>query len=109
MKKILIYIVSVVFLLTSASFAIDKTGSKKSVQKTSDKPTDIENKPIEKPSGQPTEAGKHKDFNDFVDKNNNGIDDRAEKTRIKSTPPEKEKKEEKPQPKPDSTSKTKGK
>lgn len=109
MKKVLIYMVLIIFALSSASFAIDKTGSKKSVKKTTDQPTDIENKPIDESSKQPSETGKKKDFNDFVDKNNNGIDDRAEKTKRKSTPPAKDEKPKNPPAGKDSTSKTKSK
>lgn len=82
MKKSLIYIIAALFLWSSCAFAIDKTTSKK---KNPDKP-DTTNQPVDPPANktdsnataQQNQNATNKDYNDFVDGNNNGVDDRME-------------------------------
>lgn len=91
MRTILIYIFVSLFLFSSASFAIDKRTGKKVDHKKVDSviKQDDNKKPQRKGSapGTSVNRGSQRDYNDFIDKNNNGIDDRAE--RKKKAPPAK--------------------
>ena len=87
MKKYLIWAVLMAFLASGAS-AIDKTKSKSEDLRSSEQKADIKLPDSEKPAttGESDDSRRSatKDYNDFVDHNNNGIDDRAER-RKKST------------------------
>jgi len=82
MKKYLIWVVLLAFL-ASGAMAIDKTKSKSEDLQSSEKKADIKLPDREKPSsaGQKDDSRKSapRDYNDFVDHNNNGIDDRVER------------------------------
>ncbi|MEW5924596.1 MAG: hypothetical protein AB1746_11470 [Candidatus Zixiibacteriota bacterium] len=81
MRKILIYFLASVFLMFSMSFAIDKKSDKKQERTKvdtlsntrGDKAQDVQK---DHPGTSGSTGGK--DYNDFVDRNNNGIDDRSE-------------------------------
>jgi len=86
MFRVILFLVLIFLLFGLNSYAIDKTSSKKAEVKTSDNPVTLEGEKLAvpgdsttTPSNQPTD---NKDYNDFVDTNNNGIDDRAETKRI---------------------------
>ena len=73
MHKILIYTIAFVFLMSSLAIAVDKKSDKKKERSKVDTLIKARDTRIQSPTGnQP------KDYNDFIDKNNNGIDDRAE-------------------------------
>jgi len=81
LHKLLIYIMALSFLICSVSFGIDKETDKKQERKKVD--TLIKKPLTQGPQGnkdQPRGSGSTggRDYNDFIDKNNNGIDDRAE-------------------------------
>lgn len=109
MKRLFTYFILILFLFAAVASAVDKTFTKKSTRKTSDQPTNLDNKKIEDPTDKKSVNKQQKDYNSFVDKNNNGIDDRAEITKRKQTPPPETKQILPPKPKssPDSTTKSK--
>jgi hypothetical protein len=84
MQKIFIYIITAFFLLSSVSLAIDKTSGKKVQHKKVDTLIKIESPEGVSPSGSDPglntneKLGNRRDYNDFIDRNSNGIDDRAE-------------------------------
>lgn len=86
MRNMLIYLILCLFLSSTASFGIDKREKKKITIKEADKKTTqkLKTSPTDKSSDTKPKTGQTRDYNDFVDKNNNGIDDRVEKTKQKS-------------------------
>ena len=92
MKKIICIMVACSLLLAGGVLAIDK--SKKDVTPDS---TAVKTEPAPVDDNQ-TKADSNQKFDNFIDNNSNGIDDRAEKN--KPAPPKKEKAEpEKTEPK----------
>jgi hypothetical protein len=82
-NKIVIYIIIVLFLFGSLAFGIDKTESKKKTADTSmsvksQETTAREAKKAELPEDRKSQQNEQSDYNDFVDENNNGLDDRVE-------------------------------
>jgi len=88
MKKLLTYTFLVIFLFGSATLAIEKKDTKRVTQK------EVEKRNVPK-SKQDNQSGNlnspsrnnpkvERDYNDFVDRNNNGIDDRIESRKRKA-------------------------
>ncbi len=86
MKRVLIFVFLMVFLLGSSVSAIEKKETRQATQK------EVDKKHITKP-GKGAQSGTLKshnqkqpkrDYNDFVDRNNNGIDDRIESRKKKA-------------------------
>jgi len=84
MKRILVYTFVLAFLISGVVMAtIDKTSSKKSKSESSEqKKQDAKKEDTAKKKNQ-------KNYNDFVDKNSNGIDDRVEARKKKPAPDQK--------------------
>nr|MBN2277726.1 hypothetical protein [candidate division Zixibacteria bacterium] len=88
MKKILINVLILSLVFSGIAFGVDKTSSKK-VKKNPDPKVMVENKDDSQSTNQPSNRvinqqslqENPRDYNDFVDKNNNGIDDRVESKR----------------------------
>jgi hypothetical protein len=88
MKKLLTYTFLVIFLFGSSTLAIEKKDSKRVIQKEVEK----QNVPKLKQDNQPGNLNSQnrnnpkvkRDYNDFVDRNNNGIDDRIESRKKKA-------------------------
>ena len=81
LHKLLIYIMALSLLICSVPFGIDKETDKKQERKKADTLTKRPDTPGQQgnknqPGGSGSTGGR--DYNDFIDKNNNGIDDRAE-------------------------------
>ena len=86
MNRLLIFVLMLVFLAVSTALAVEKKETKRVTQKEIDKQE-------ESRSGQGAQAETLKshnqtqpkrDYNDFVDRNNNGIDDRIESRKKKA-------------------------
>jgi len=75
MRRLLIYTILIGFLLCSFSYAVDKTSPKKASPGIKDSTVKIENKAT---GNKQIKKDDRKDYNDFMDGNNNGIDDRVE-------------------------------
>jgi len=86
MKKLIFYIFVVSLIFSGASFAVDKTSSKKTkkepLKSEAKIQTDRSTGQI-KPDSNKTQDNP-RDYNNFIDKNNNGIDDRVENKRTKT-------------------------
>lgn len=81
MRRISIYILVLMFLLFSMSFAIDKKSDKKQQRKKVDTLTNVQDshaQDVQKDRPNSSGSSGGRDYNDFLDKNNNGIDDRSE-------------------------------
>ncbi len=80
MNKTIIYILASLFLLTSCLFAIDKKPqSEKPGNKQSQDSLKTDRPVAPDSSKTKIKPNDGADYNDFIDKNNNGIDDRVEK------------------------------
>lgn len=103
MKKVIIYICVVLLLGASCILAIDKKASKKATVKAveiTDSLKAVDGQRLTPPPRNMRDSSSVKDYQDFIDRNNNGIDDRAEDRKKPSPPPKPE--EEQPE-KSDST------
>ena len=89
MKRIFTYLLTVflLFAFTGNLAAVEKK-EKKTVKKTVVKKTDKKNKSTKssKSTKSKKATGSKKKYDTFVDKNKNGIDDRKEKLKKKTTP-----------------------
>ncbi len=95
MKKLIPYILSLTLLVTgvSAAFAVEKKQKSTSPPKPTQQATKdssakpVEKKPEVKPTQKPadTKAKTDKKYDNFVDKNNNGVDDRRENLKKKDS------------------------
>jgi preprotein translocase subunit SecF len=87
MKNMLIYLFLCLFLFSAVAFGIDKKENKKITVKEADKKTTqkLKTSSTDKSSGNNLDSRSTRDYNDFVDRNNNGIDDRVEKTKKKAS------------------------
>jgi len=88
MFKISAYILAFSLLFFAVSFAIDKDEDKKQERKKVDTlmkaPNKIERSSVEKKKPDTQKSTGDKDYNNFIDRNNNGIDDRAENKKVVS-------------------------
>jgi hypothetical protein len=90
MKRVIIIIALGAFLVSgSAALAVEKkSGPKPSPKKVEDSAALKSGKSARKASPEPRkqEQAGQKDFDDFIDRNNNGIDDRVEQPKEKTAP-----------------------
>lgn len=85
MRAILIIIVMLAFVFSSSALAVNKTGAKKLERKKADTLIKIKKDDLRSSSGTRQSAtDRRKDYNDFIDKNNNGLDDRIESRKKKA-------------------------
>ena len=82
MKRLIIYIVCVAFCMSLAGPAYSVEKKKKDKPKTEQKSKQPAKKPTPPPAKKPEPPKKPK-YDDFVDKNKNGIDDRKENLKKK--------------------------
>jgi hypothetical protein len=113
MKRMFIIFLAFVFLFGSCSsvLAIDKKKAKPLDPKETPEKIEPKSRPVSPPQKQAPpkqlKPDNPKDFNDFVDKNNNGIDDRVERKRKSAREKEKiEPKSDKSKPAPPPKSKS---
>ncbi len=90
MKRVIIIIALGAFLVSSsAALAIEKkSGPKPSPKKAEDSASLKTGKSARKATPEPKKQGLtgQKDFDEFIDRNNNGIDDRVEQPKEKTEP-----------------------
>jgi len=88
-RTILIYVVVSLFLFSTISFAIEKRSGKKLDHKKVDSliKRDDNQKPQKKNPLRDSRVNRsdQRDYNDFIDRNNNGIDDRVERKKKASS------------------------
>jgi hypothetical protein len=94
LKRILTYLIALVFSLSLAapSMAVEKKEKKKAKKTTIQKKSDSKKKVVaksQKKSSKKLKSGSKKKYDSFVDRNKNGIDDRAEKKKLKKKPAKK--------------------
>jgi len=80
-RIIVTYLILSLFLCGGTVMAIDKQEDKKVSPDKVEKKVEAQDKKELQSTSSSTQS---RDYNDFVDKNNNGIDDRAEKSKKKS-------------------------
>jgi hypothetical protein len=99
MKRTIIYLIAALFLFSATGpvFAVDK----KEKDKSKTQETDRKQSPRKDTSDRSSKAQQSKKYDDFIDNNHNGIDDRRENLKKKQAPA--------PEKSPDSSSKDKGK
>ena len=100
MKRLLIYLLCSLFLVTAMSpaYAVDKKKTDKSKTNQVDKDKSSQN------DSSSINSKPQKKYDDFIDKNQNGVDDRRENLVPKTDEPKSDKS--KPAPKQDSTKKS---
>ena len=85
MRLILTAIVLLAFIFSSSALAVNKTGTKKLKKEKPDSVLKLKTDKLQPSSGTKQSAtDKRKDYNDFIDKNNNGLDDRIESRKKKA-------------------------
>jgi ABC-type transporter MlaC component len=85
MRKILVVLVISAFAFSSSALAINKTGAKKLERDKADTLIKLDKDKRGTSSGSKRSVDRPKDYNDFIDKNNNGLDDRIEYRKKKAT------------------------
>ncbi|UCE23999.1 MAG: hypothetical protein JSU74_11980 [Candidatus Zixiibacteriota bacterium] len=87
MRKITIYIFALLFLFSVSSpvLAVDKKDKKDTTDKVVDKKVDQPKDQTQQPQPPKQTEPPKKKYDDFQDKNNNGIDDRKENLKQKKT------------------------
>lgn len=84
MRSILIVIVMLAFMFSSSALAVNKTGAKKLDRKKVDTLIKLKKDNLRSSGTRQSATDRRKDYNDFIDKNNNGLDDRIESRKKKA-------------------------